>query len=121
METENKPTVSAAEIEEKMEEKEETKNEEEAPAFAPLSAQDLAVLAINHLMIFRDLNRFDVFVVLPIDSYPFYLFHYLELSFILQTPLKNNWERLMRPIVDQLKLLIRFNPQTKCVELKVIV
>lgn len=74
METENKPTVSAAEIEEKMEEKEETKNEEEAPAFAPLSAQDLAVLAINHLMIFRDLNRFDVFVVLPIDSYPFICF-----------------------------------------------
>ena len=25
----------------------------------------------------------------------------------------------MRPIVDQLKLLIRFNPQSKCVELKV--
>ena len=35
------------------------------------------------------------------------------------TPLKNNWERLMRPVVDQLKLLIRFNPQSKCVELKV--
>lgn len=48
METENKPTVSAAEIEEKMEEKEETKNDEEAPSFAPLSAQDLAVLVINH-------------------------------------------------------------------------
>lgn len=27
----------------------------------------------------------------------------------------------MRPIVDQLKLLIRFNPKTRCVELKVCV
>lgn len=26
----------------------------------------------------------------------------------------------MRPVVDQLKLLIRFNPKTRCVELKVI-
>ena len=37
----------------------------------------------------------------------------------LQTPLKNNWEKLMRPVVDQLKLLIRFNVKTNCVELKV--
>ena len=34
--------------------------------------------------------------------------------------MKNNWEKLMRPIVDQLKLLIRFNPKTRCVELKVV-
>ena len=40
-------------------------------------------------------------------------------SFTLQTPLKNNWEKLMRPVVDQLKLLIRFNTKTMCVELKV--
>ena len=26
----------------------------------------------------------------------------------------------MRPIVDQLKLLIRFNPKSRCVELKVV-
>ena len=26
----------------------------------------------------------------------------------------------MRPVVDQLKLLIRFNPKTNCVELKVV-
>ena len=26
----------------------------------------------------------------------------------------------MRPVVDQLKLLIRFNPKTNCVELKVL-
>lgn len=25
----------------------------------------------------------------------------------------------MRPVVEQLKLLIRFNPKTRCVELKV--
>lgn len=37
----------------------------------------------------------------------------------MQTPLKNNWEKLMRPVVDQLKLLIRFNKKTNCVELKV--
>ena len=37
----------------------------------------------------------------------------------VQTPLKNNWEKLMRPVVDQLKLLIRFNVKTNCVELKV--
>ena len=42
-----------------------------------------------------------------------------EVSFTLQTPLKNNWEKLMRPVVDQLKLLIRFNVKTMCVELKV--
>ena len=41
-------------------------------------------------------------------------------SFTLQTPLKNNWEKLMRPVVDQLKLLIRFNTKTMCVELKVM-
>ena len=40
-------------------------------------------------------------------------------SFTLQTPLKNNWEKLMRPVVDKLKLLIRFNTKTMCVELKV--
>ena len=37
----------------------------------------------------------------------------------VHTPLKNNWEKLMRPVVDQLKLLIRFNVKTNCVELKV--
>ena len=37
----------------------------------------------------------------------------------VQTPLKNNWEKLMRPVVDQLKLLIRFNVKTNGVELKV--
>lgn len=44
MEPVNNQTVSVAEIEEKMVEKEETKIEEEGPTFAPLSAQDLAVL-----------------------------------------------------------------------------
>lgn len=61
-----------------------------------------------------------MFAVHPIDSYPLFYFAILVV-FIFQTPLKNNWERLMRPIVDQLKLLIRFNPQSKCVELKVLI
>jgi RNA-binding protein PNO1 len=34
------------------------------------------------------------------------------------TPLRNNWETLMSPIVEFLKLQIRFNPQNRCVELK---
>ncbi len=58
------------------------------------------------------------------SSEPFHiLFRVVEnemLRFLtVQTPLKNNWEKLMRPVVDQLKLLIRFNVKTNCVELKV--
>lgn len=58
------------------------------------------------------------------SSEPFYiLFRVVKnemLRFLtVQTPLKNNWEKLMRPVVDQLKLLIRFNVKTNCVELKV--
>ena len=58
------------------------------------------------------------------SSEPFHiLFRVVEnemLCFLtVQTPLKNNWEKLMRPVVDQLKLLIRFNVKTNCVELKV--
>ena len=34
------------------------------------------------------------------------------------TPLRNQWENLMSPIVEHLKLQIRFNPKTRCVELK---
>ena len=34
------------------------------------------------------------------------------------TPLKNQWETLMAPIVEYLKLQIRFNPANKSVELK---
>ena len=58
------------------------------------------------------------------SSEPFYiLFRVVKnemLRFLtVQTPLKNNWEKLIRPVVDQLKLLIRFNVKTNCVELKV--
>lgn len=34
------------------------------------------------------------------------------------TPLRNEWEHLMSPIVEYLKLQIRFNPKTRSVELK---
>ena len=34
------------------------------------------------------------------------------------TPLRNHWEHLMSPIVEFLKLQIRFNPKTRSVELK---
>ena len=66
----------------------------------------------------REWRRFVAFGALRIDSYPF---RYALYAFLHEyTPLKNNWEKLMRPIVDQLKLLIRFNPKKRCVELKVL-
>eukprot|EP01035_Chromulina_nebulosa_P020476 gene20476-26566_t len=34
------------------------------------------------------------------------------------TPLKNQWENIISPIVEYLKLQIRFNPKNRCVELK---
>ena len=34
------------------------------------------------------------------------------------TPLKNQWEHIMSPVVEFLKLQIRFNPKNRCVELK---
>lgn len=34
------------------------------------------------------------------------------------TPLRSQWETLMSPIVEHLKLQIRFNPKSRCVELK---
>lgn len=34
------------------------------------------------------------------------------------TPLKQNWEQIMRPIVEHMKIQIRFNPKTRKVELK---
>lgn len=34
------------------------------------------------------------------------------------TPLRQQWEALMAPVVDHLKLLIRFNPKARAVELK---
>jgi RNA-binding protein PNO1 len=34
------------------------------------------------------------------------------------TPLRSQWENIMSPIVEYLKLQIRFNPSNRCVELK---
>ena len=91
MEEEKKTTVSVREIEEKVADKTTEEMGEEGPSFPALSAQDMA--GVEEIRRIRcPPNRF--------------------------TPLKNNWEKLMRPIVDQLKLLIRFNPKTRCVELK---
>ncbi|KAK8793893.1 hypothetical protein WA171_003022 [Blastocystis sp. BT1] len=91
MEEEKNSIVTTQEIEEQVVEKKSEEKEEEVPDFPALSAQDMAGG--------EQIRRIRLFL------------HY-------QTPLKNNWERLMRPIVDQLKLLIRFNPKTRCVELK---
>lgn len=34
------------------------------------------------------------------------------------SPLKSNWTKIYTPIVEHLKLQVRFNPKLKCVELK---
>ena len=34
------------------------------------------------------------------------------------TPLKHNWEQIMRPIVEHMKIQVRFNPKNRKVELK---
>ncbi|KAK8792607.1 hypothetical protein WA538_000681 [Blastocystis sp. DL] len=94
MEEEKKTTVSVREIEEKVADKTTEEMGEEGPSFPALSAQDMA--GVEEIRRIRcPPNRF--------------------ISFSLCV---NNWEKLMRPIVDQLKLLIRFNPKTRCVELK---
>lgn len=72
-------------------------------------------------MTVREKRRFAVSVALLTVSYPFFCCKNEMFCFLtVQTPLKNNWEKLMRPVVDQLKLLIRFNVKTNCVELKVL-
>ena len=35
------------------------------------------------------------------------------------TPLRQDWERIMKPIVDHMKLQVRVNPKNRCVEMKV--
>jgi len=34
------------------------------------------------------------------------------------TPLRNNWLKIYTPLVEQLKLQVRFNPKTRCVEMR---
>jgi RNA-binding protein PNO1 len=34
------------------------------------------------------------------------------------TPLRNNWETIVKTIVDRLKLQVRMNTKKKCVEIK---
>ena len=34
------------------------------------------------------------------------------------TPLKKSWENIMRPLVEHMMIQVRFNPKTRCVEMK---
>ena len=34
------------------------------------------------------------------------------------SPLRDSWENIMRPIVEHMRLLIRMNTKTKCIEMK---
>jgi RNA-binding protein PNO1 len=34
------------------------------------------------------------------------------------TPLRDNWEKIMTPLVEYLNLQVRFNPKNRCVEIK---
>ena len=34
------------------------------------------------------------------------------------TPLRKNWEKIMRPLVDHMRIQVRFNPKTRSVEMK---
>lgn len=66
--------------------------DEEAPSFAALSAEELADGRVEYRK-----------VRIPAHRY---------------TPLKKNWESLISPLTQKLKLQVRFNPRTRCVELK---
>ena len=35
------------------------------------------------------------------------------------TPLKEQWEAIIKPVVEHMKLQIRFNPKTRSVDVKV--
>ena len=71
MEEEKNNIVTTQEIEEQVVEKKSEEKEEEGPNFPALSAQDMAVLVFFISDVCRVVNRFDGFVVLQIDSYPF--------------------------------------------------
>ena len=71
MEEEKNNVVTTQEIEEQVVEEKSEEKEEEVPNFPALSAQDMAVLVYFIFDMCRVVNRFDGFVVLQIDSYPF--------------------------------------------------
>ena len=75
MEEEKKNVVSTQEIEDQVVEKKSEEKGEEGPSFPALSAQDMAVFVVSIDDICRVVKRFDGFVVLQIDSYPFHSFN----------------------------------------------
>lgn len=68
------------------------KTAEEVPQFAPLSAEEMTDGRVEYRK-----------VRIPAHRY---------------TPLRKNWEALISPLTQQLKLQVRFNPRTRSVELK---
>ena len=95
MEVDNKQNVvlNAADVEKAAKEDENKVNEtnEEVPKFKPLTAQEMSgTVQIRRLRC-------------PPNRY---------------TPLKNNWKLITKPIIEQLKLQIRFNTKTKSVEIR---
>lgn len=65
---------------------------DEVPQFAPLSAEEMSDGRVEYRK-----------VRIPAHRY---------------TPLRKNWEALISPLTQQLKLQVRFNPRTRCIELK---
>mmetsp|Transcript_15775 Transcript_15775/g.20768 ORF Transcript_15775/g.20768 Transcript_15775/m.20768 type:complete len:240 (+) Transcript_15775:88-807(+) len=66
------------------------KVEEEAPEFPQVSEQNLGKIEYRKIRI-------------PPHRY---------------TPLRKSWEKLIEPLTENLKLQVRFNPRTRCVEIK---
>ena len=46
--------------------------------------------------------------------------HILFLYFVRLTPLREKWADIYTPIAEHMKLQIRYNPNRKCIEMKVI-
>ncbi len=80
MEEEKNSIVTTQEIEEQVVEKKSEEKEEEVPDFPALSAQDMAVLVFIIFDMCRVVNRFDGFVVLQIDSYPYDFTNFIVVS-----------------------------------------
>lgn len=69
--------------------------ESKVPAFKPMSAKELLQAEGNVQ-----------FVSLPVPPHRY-------------TPLKEQWLEIYSPIVEHMKLQVRFNPKKRCVEMRV--